>query len=213
MFVLSPRRSAQLGLAGAFTVLALSLSALLLVPRYSRPIAAADVGTVAPDFRLLDTDGRAFTLSALRGQAGVLFFGSLHSPETADYNDRIDQLAKRYAADSRVKFLAVDVPGSGDAGAAAAAEDGALDRLRVRVDANVIGRPFPTLVDDHAAVAARYSAQDMPLFVVIDPKGVVAYRGAFDDSRDLAFATKHFLPDALADVLGAPASAVAQMAR
>ena len=207
MFVLSPRRSAQLGLTAAFTVLTLSVSALLLVPRYSRPIATADVGTVAPDFRLLDTDGRPVTLSALRGQAVVLFFGSLHCPKTADYNDRIDRLAKRYAADSRVKFLALDVPTAGDAA------DAENERVRVRVDANVVGRPFPTLLDDHAAVAARYSATDTPLFVIVDPRGVVAYRGAFDDSQDLAFATKHFLSDALADVLGAPSSAVAQMAR
>jgi cytochrome oxidase Cu insertion factor (SCO1/SenC/PrrC family) len=210
-------------LAGAFTVLALSVSTLLLVPRYSRPIAAADVGTVAPDFSLLDTDGRPVTLSALRGQAVVLFFGSLHCPKTADYNDRIDQLARRYAADSRVKFLALDVPapaasagagaGAGAAIGAAAADDASTDRVRVRVDAKVVGRPFPTLLDDHAAVAARYSAAEMPLFVVVDPRGVVAYRGAFDDSQDLAFATKHFLSDALADVLGAPSSAVAQMAR
>jgi cytochrome oxidase Cu insertion factor (SCO1/SenC/PrrC family) len=211
VFVLSPRRRAQLGLAAAFAVLALSASTLLLVPRYSRPIAAADVGTVAPDFRLNDTDGRPVALSSYRGQAVVLFFGSLHSPQTADYNDRIDELARRYAADSRVKFLAVDVPTADDA--ATAPEDAALDRLRVRVDANIVGRPFPTLVDDHASIATRYSARDMPLFVVIDPKGVVAYRGSFDNSQDVAFATKPFLSNALADVLGAPSSAVAQMAR
>jgi peroxiredoxin len=194
-------------LTGAFAVLAMSLSALVLVPRYSHPITAAEVGTVAPDFRLLDTDGRPVTLSAYRGQAVVLFFGSLHCPKTADYNARVDQLARRYAADSRVKFLALDVADSSNAA------DPDSNRLRVRVDANMVGRTFPTLIDDRASVATRYSAAQMPLFVVIDPRGVVTYRGAFDDSQDLAFATKHFLADALSDALGAPTDAMAQMAR
>ena len=202
---MSPRCRAQLGLAAALVVLALSVSTLLVVPRYSRPIAVADVGTVAPDFQLPDADGRPFTLSKYRGRAVVLFFGSLHSPQTADYNDRVDQLARRYGNDSRVKFVALDVPqGSDGAGESA---------VRVRVDANLVGRPFPTLIDDHATIATRYSVAELPTFVVVDPNGLVRYRGAFDDSQDVAFATQSFLPEALKDALGAPTSAVAQAAR
>jgi peroxiredoxin len=202
--LLSPRRRAQLGLAAAGVVLALSVATLLIVPRYSRPIAIADVGTRAPDFQLLDVDGRPVKLSEYRGQAVVLFFGSLHCPKTADYNDRVDRLARQYAADSRVKFLALNVPQSGDRADAP---------VRVRVDANLVGRPFPTLLDEHAAVATRYSVTELPTFVVIDPDGIVTYRGAFDDSQDIAFATHPFVPNALREVLGAPSSAMARATR
>jgi cytochrome oxidase Cu insertion factor (SCO1/SenC/PrrC family) len=200
----SPRLVAQFGLAAAFMVLALSVSALLIVPRRSRPIAPADVGMPAPDFRLSNANGQPVKLSDLRGQTVVLFFGSLHCPITAGYNERIDRLAHAYANDSRVTFLALDVPQPGEA---------APDNVRVRVDARLVGRPFQTLLDSHGAVATRYSASETPFFVVIDPSGKVAYRGPFDDSQDIAFVTHRYLPDALQSVLGAPTRAVAQAIR
>src|SRR5687768_4693163 len=102
--MLSVRRRAQLGLLAAFVVLAASVAALLLVPRHSRPLAVADVGTVAPDFALRDLDGQGITLSALRGQAVVLYFGSARTAATSAYDDRINQLARRYSANARVMF-------------------------------------------------------------------------------------------------------------
>lgn len=198
----SPRFGAPIGVLAASVVLLSSMAILWIVPRRSRPIAAADVGTQAPDFRLQDTDGRTVGLSSYRGEVVVLCFGSLHSPDAAKYDQRVDRLAREYAADSRVQFLALDVP-----------ESGPVDPVRVRVDANLVGRPFPTLIDEHAAVATRYSAKELPTFIVIDRNGTVAYRGGFDDNTDAAFATRHYLAEALHEVTGAPARAMAQALR
>jgi hypothetical protein len=66
--MISVRRGAQLGLFAAFAVLAGAMTTLVLAPRYSKPVAAADVGTLAPDFQLTDVDGRIFTLSQHRGE-------------------------------------------------------------------------------------------------------------------------------------------------
>ena len=201
----SARCRAQLGLLAAFIVLGGAFATLVLAPRYSKPVAVADVGTLAPDFQLEDVEGRTFTLSAHRGQAVVLFFGSIDSPRTTDYNARVARLARMYADDTRVKFFALDV--------ALAGSGRRISRQALRSDPAIAARGFPTLIDDRGAIAARYSATDTPTFIVLDPHGVVRYRGPFDNSPDLAFATHAFCAEALDDVLGAPTSAVAGFIR
>src|SRR5688500_10655496 len=99
---ISVRRRAQLGLLATFVVLAASSATLWVMPRRSRPVAVADVGTAAPDFQLQDVDGRTVRLAEHRGQAVVLFFGSVDCPRTAEYDARVQQLAQRYADDTRV---------------------------------------------------------------------------------------------------------------
>src|SRR6266496_1722201 len=122
----SPRLRARLGLAAAFAVLAASFTTLLIVPRHSRPVALADVGTIAPDFALYDTAGQVVTLSDYRGQAVVLFFSSISSPQSAQYSDRVDRLARDYSIDGRVKFFAINTSPADK-----------LDPLLIRVDPRV----------------------------------------------------------------------------
>jgi cytochrome oxidase Cu insertion factor (SCO1/SenC/PrrC family) len=198
----SVRLRAQLGLLAAFVVLAAAVATLLIRPRVTKPVAVADVGTLAPDFQLEDVDGRTFTLSRHRGQALVMFFGSVNCPRTADYNARVERLARSYTRDPRVKFVAVDVTARGRQ---------VIDRQALRLDPAVAARTFATLVDVNGVVAHRYSALQTPTFVVLDGHGVVRYRGPFDNSQDIAYATQRFCADALGEVLGvnAPTSAFA----
>ena len=186
------RRCAQLGVVLAFIVLFASIAALVLIPRYSKPVGVADIGTTAPDFELHDTQGRTIQLAGCRGQAVVLFFCNAFPTPQEDYTPRVAQLAEQYQGDGRVQFLAI-----------AAAGDGA----------EAAHRTFPTLIDDHGAVAARYSAYPKPFLIVIDPKGQVRYRGAFDDNHDTAFVTRNYCADAVRDVLGAPETSVASIRR
>jgi hypothetical protein len=60
------------------------------------------------------------------------------------------------------------------------------------------------LLDDRGLVAARYSANETPVIVLIDPRGRVSYRGPFDDHRDIAFATRHYCDEALREALEMP---------
>lgn len=201
--MISVRRRAQLGLFAAFVVLLAGMATLLVKPRLSRPVAVADVGTIAPDFQLDDTDGRSVRLSQFRGQAVVLFFGSVDCPRTAEYDARIERLARAYSNDNRVTFLALDVTPRSDS----------IDRSMLRHNGTVAARGFPTLLDDRGVIAHRYSASRTPTFVVLDPQGVVRYRGPFDNSTDLAFVTHAFCAEALGEVLGTPVSAVAGFIR
>jgi peroxiredoxin len=186
------RRCAQLGVVLAFLVLSASVAGLVLIPRYSKPVGVADIGTTAPDFELHDTQGRTIHLAGCRGQAVVLFFCNSFPTPQEDYSPRVAHLAEEYQDDGRVQFLAI----------AAAGEN-----------ASATHRTFPTLIDDHGAVAARYSAYPKPFLIVIDPKGQVQYRGAFDDNHDTAFVTQNYCADALRDVLGAPEQSVASIRR
>ena len=182
------RRIARVGVFLAFLLLFASAATILLAPYYSRPVSVADVGTTAPDFELHDTRGRTINLAGCRGQAVVLFFCKSFPRPQEDYNPRVSKLAEQYKEDGRVQFLAI----------ASAGEDSAA-----------WDRPFPTLLDEHGAIAARYSAWPRPFLIVIDPKGQVRYRGAFDDNRDVAFVTHHYCAEALQDVLGAPEQSLA----
>ena len=199
---------ARFGLASAFVVLALSVAVLLLAPRYSRAVAAADVGTTAPDFQLRDVAGASFSLGEHRGRTVVLFFSSTRDLATcAAYEARMNKLVRQYATDSRVTFLGIDEPALGAAHTAPVA-------LRAAGTADVLlpeRRPFPTLVDSRGSVALRYSADVFPMVVVIDPRGLVRYRGPFDDNLDRAFATRNFAAEVLRDVLDdTPSAAVAE---
>ena len=177
---MSVRARAQLGLLAAVVVLAAAVATLLVMPRRSRPVEVADVGTRAPDFELPDLDHQTVTLSSLQGQAVVLFF---KDPTHPQYENRVNRLALSYTTDERVKFLAIEV---------AAAQPRLVERDE---------RAFPTLLDDSASVATRYSIHQLPMIVVIDPHGVVRYRGPFDNNADIAFATHSFAAEALQDVL------------
>lgn len=185
--MVSLRTRAQLGLLAAVVVLTAAVGALVLRPRQSRPVAVADVGTVAPDFALYNQSGEPFTLSSFHGQAVVLFFAGSHAPAARQYEQRVNRLAQTYAADERVKFFAIEVA------------DPSKTHSLLPIDHRE--RAFPTLLDESAAVATRFSVRELPMIVVIDPHGVVRYRGPFDNSPDIAFANHTFAADALTDVL------------
>ena len=180
---MSIRVRAQLGLLAAALVLTVAVAALLVMPRRSHPVEVADVGTSAPDFELLDLNHQTVTLSSLQGQAIVLFFADPHLPAAGQYEQRVNRLSMQYAADERVKFFAIEV---------ADLQSWAIHRT---------DRTFATLLDDSGKVATRFSIRQLPIVVVIDPHGVVRYRGPFDNNPDIAFATHSFAAEALQDVL------------
>src|SRR6266849_1780644 len=57
------------------------------------------IGSVIEDFTLPDTDGKAHTLSSLKGKNGsVLIFISVQCPISNAYNERMSKLAADYGA-------------------------------------------------------------------------------------------------------------------
>ena len=85
-----------------------ALSAIPLIALYH---AFAPKVVLAPDFTLVDQDGRPFTLSALRGHPVALFFGYTHCPDECPTT--LAHLAQAIKApgvpsDVHVAFLTVD---------------------------------------------------------------------------------------------------------
>ncbi len=56
-------------------------------------------------------------------------------------------------------------------------------------------------MDPNCDVAVRYAVDATPTFFVIDGRGIIRYRGSFDDNRNVAQATSYYCQDALENVL------------
>lgn len=191
VIMLSPRRAAQFGLVATFIVLVSSLSALI-ARNIDANRSVARLERLVPDFQLSNLKGHSISLASLHGKVVVLYFNSARCPVCNDYAPRVIALANRYAHNPKVAFLAIDSD-SGDG------EMADLDELRVQ--AKVLGQPFPTLLDPRGVVASLFEAEQTPSFYVIDADGILRYRGAFDNNRHAADVTSHYVGDAVRQLL------------
>jgi peroxiredoxin len=199
---MSSKRCAQVGLAAAGVVLVSCLGVLFAFSPKDEPIVlSVPTGDQAPAFHLRDLDGQHYDSDALRGKAVVVFFSSVHCATCGDYQDRVSSLARHYQGDPRVQFLSLNQDVS----------DGDQQRLlEVRVVTKVSNSPFPTLLDVGARTTGRFGAKPAQ-FAVLDERGIVRYLGGFDDNRDAAKVTRHYVDEQLTRVLdGMPTTLAAR---
>jgi peroxiredoxin len=143
----------------------------------SAPTAAqAEVGKPAPDFTLKDYDGKSVHLADLRGKTVVLEWFNPDCPfvKASHTKGSLKGLAKRWT-DKGVVWLAVDSSGPGKQG-------NAPDR--VAAGKKTFEMDHPVLADESGAVGHLYGATNTPHVFVIDAQGVLAYKGAIDNSPD-----------------------------
>lgn len=134
------------------------------------------LGTVAPDFTLLDTvSGKEVNLKELSStRATVIMFICNHCPYVIHVNEEIVQLAKDYQA-AGVAFIAIS---SNDVVNYPADSPDKMTKL-----AKEEGYTFPYLYDETQLVAKAYDAACTPDFYVFDGELRLAYRGQLDGSR------------------------------
>ncbi len=134
------------------------------------------LGTVAPDFTLLDTvSGKEVSLKELSStRATVIMFICNHCPYVIHVNEEIVRLAKDYQS-AGVAFIAIS---SNDVVNYPA---DAPDKMTALAKAE--GYTFPYLYDETQAVAKAYDAACTPDFYVFDGDLRLAYRGQLDGSR------------------------------
>lgn len=143
---------------------------MVLTPSNMLPL-----GTVAPDFSLLDTvSGETMSVSDLRSDtATVIMFICNHCPYVVHVNEELVRMAHEYGTRG-VSFVAIS---SNDV--QEYPQDGP-DKMRVH--AAEVGYPFPYLYDETQSVARAYQAACTPDFFVFDGDLRLVYRGRLDGS-------------------------------
>lgn len=143
---------------------------MALTPSTMLPLA-----TVAPDFRLPDTNGKIVSLADFKDQAAlVVIFMCNHCPYVVHIRPGLAQLARDYAA----KSVAIVGINANDA-----AKYPADSPAKMKDEVASAGYTFPYLYDEKQTVAKAYRAACTPDIFLFDRGRRLVYRGQFDASR------------------------------
>jgi thiol-disulfide isomerase/thioredoxin len=140
------------------------------------PSTMMPLGTVAPDFRLLNVvTGKMLTLQELKSdKATLVMFICNHCPYVKHVQAELIQLARDY----QPKGVSVIAINSNDA--INYPEDSPEKMKEV---SRALGYPFVYLYDETQAVAKAYQAACTPDFYLFDKDLKCVYRGQLDDAR------------------------------
>ena len=143
-------------------------------------------GMTAPDFTLPDLQGTLHHLQELRGRVVILNFWSAECPWSR-------------RADHELLNL---LPGWGEAVVYWAIASNFNEPPELLQQAAAEHGLATVLVDASQMVADLYGAQATPQLYVIDPQGMLAYQGAFDDvTFRQRTPTRHYLQEAVQALL------------
>lgn len=152
--------------------------------------APVAIDQLAPDFALKDVDGKMYKLSDFKGKYVILEWVNYDCPFVKKQysSGNMQKLQAAYTKKDAV-WLSICSSAPGKQGNFAIAE------LKKRMAAE---KAIPTayLLDEDGTVGTLYSAKTTPHMFVVDPKGVLRYAGAIDDTpstkpSDVATATNY----------------------
>jgi peroxiredoxin len=139
------------------------------------PSTMLPLGTVAPDFRLPDTNGNIVTLADFKDRTALLVvFMCNHCPYVVHIRAGLAQLARDYTPKN------VGIAGISSNDVKNYPDD---SPARMKEEAKTAGYIFPYLYDESQAVAKAYHAACTPDIYLFDQGRKLVYRGQFDDSR------------------------------
>jgi peroxiredoxin len=139
------------------------------------PSTMTALGAEAPDFELMNVDGRAIRLADVAGSQGTLvMFICNHCPFVKHVADELAAIGREFLPRG-VGCVAIS---SNDTATYPA--DSPEQMVR---EAEERGYPFPYLFDETQAVAQAYRAACTPDFFLYDASRRLVYRGQLDDSR------------------------------
>lgn len=139
------------------------------------PSTMLSLGTLAPDFRLQETEGKLVQLSDFAGSpALVVAFICNHCPFVKHIREGLAEFGR-------------DMKSAGVAVVAISANDTVTHPAdspeKMLLEKKAAGYEFPYLFDADQSVAAAYHAACTPDFFLFDGQNKLVYRGQFDDSR------------------------------
>ncbi len=155
-----------------------TLVAALLLAAAVPALAAepARLAQPAPDFTLVDLDGKTHKLSDYRGRIVVLEWFNPGCPYVVNAHTKgslVDLGARQRKAG--VVWLAINSAAPGKQGHGVEANREAASAWKI---------DYPILLDETGSVGRAYGATNTPHMFVITPDGKLAYRGAIDNSPD-----------------------------
>ncbi len=185
------------------TMFASSAAVLLLTVAPSQ--AEVKVGTPAPAFSAVNTEGKTVNLNDYRGKTVVLEWTNDGCPYVRKHygSGNMQALQKKWTGEGIVWLSVISSP-PGEQGFADATRANSLTTERKAT-------PTAVLLDPKQQVAKAYGATSTPHMYIIKPDGMLAYAGAIDDKptsrpSDITGA-KNYVDDALAELkAGKPVS-------
>jgi peroxiredoxin len=139
------------------------------------PSRQLELGTLAPDFSLPDTDGRKVSLADFRSVGALLvMFLCNHCPFVKHVQQQLAKLCQQY----QQRGVAVVAISSNDAESYPADSPQKMKEEQQRA-----GYSFPYLYDQSQAVAKAYRAACTPEFYLFDSQRRLVYHGQLDSSR------------------------------
>jgi len=150
------------------------------------------IGGRGPDFSLLGTDGKQYSLSSFEDMLLALIFISNGCPTVRACEERMIIIQKDYISKG-VRLLAVNSNNE---------HLSSIDRFEEMVTrAKEDGFNFPYVKDTDGKVARSYGAICTPHVFVLDRDRKLRYRGRIDNSRDASRVTSRDLMNALDDLI------------
>ncbi len=139
------------------------------------PVLAATAGQSAPNFTLVDTQGKTVQLSDFKGKYVVLEWTNPSCPFVRNqYSTRNMQGMQESWGPRGVVWLALDSSNRSSSDYMPPAKLGEWMQARGAAQKAV-------LIDPDSAVARLYQAKTTPHMFVINPEGMIVYAGAIDD--------------------------------
>ncbi|MES2747814.1 MAG: thioredoxin family protein [Bacteroidota bacterium] len=169
----------------------LIISVMTLFSPSAPTVGGYKPGDTATDFKLKSVDGKMYSMANYKDAKGfIVVFTCNTCPFAVKYEDRVNQLAKKYKSKGYV-LLAIN---SNDP---EVQPDDTFDLMKDR--AKDKGYAFPYLVDEGQKIYPQYGATKTPHVFLLDKNLVVKYIGAIDDNADDASAVKEkYLENAIA---------------
>lgn len=181
----------SIGRLVAGVVLALGcLSSIVGAGEYNEVLSIGDAAPAWTD--LPGVDGKRHSLVDLKSKrAVVVIFTCVTCPTAVDYEERIQDLTKRFGGtEGPAAVVAICVNRT---------DGDRLPALTARAKEKQFA--FDYLYDESQEIAQKFGAVFTPEFYVLDGERRVVYMGAMDDRTDAAAVTQRYVEQALASIL------------
>ncbi len=130
--------------------------------------SGARIGVQAPDFSLVDSEGRSRRLSSLRGKVVLVNFWATWCPPCRAEIPSMEELYRNYGRDGKLELLAINVEPEGP--------------VIIEEFSKEYPHSFPVLFDIDARVQNLYGVFKFPETFIIDKNGIIVEKvvGAID---------------------------------